>query len=75
MAPKKTLLALIPIMIIFAIGCSKESGEPDNNGDAAGSAAKESTPNLAQMYCLLFKQNVQPAADVMVPAAQMAPVH
>ena len=37
MAPKKTRLALIPIMIIFAIGCSKESGEPDNNGDAAGS--------------------------------------
>ncbi len=39
MATKTTLLALIMIMIVFGIGCSKESGEPVN-GDAAGSSCE-----------------------------------
>jgi hypothetical protein len=40
MAKKKTLSVLILIMILFAVGCSKESGEPDSNGDAAGSSCE-----------------------------------
>ena len=38
MATKKSLLALILIGIVFAMGCSKESGKPNNSGDPAGSS-------------------------------------
>ena len=38
MAKKKSLFVLIPIVIVFGIGCSKESGEPKNDGGAAGSS-------------------------------------